>query len=85
MGDNMGTDKILLHFNILLQQNVTQFCQNPLIHQKRQNDTSRGNMNMDVSPKSGIYAIGRRPNFSASISYACEKKIKQKDPLKGAP
>ena len=32
---------------------------------------------MDVSPKSGNYAIGRTPNFSASISHNCEKAIKQ--------
>ena len=38
-----------LHFNILLQQNVTQFSQNPAIHQKRQNDVLPDNMNMDVS------------------------------------
>lgn len=63
----MGTDKILLHFNSLPQQNVTQFSQNPLIHQKRQNEVLRGNMNMNVSPKSGNYAIGRTPIFSASI------------------
>ena len=52
---------------------------------KRHNHVSRGNMNMDVSPKSGNYAIGRKPNFSASISHTCEKKIKQKEPLNGAP
>ena len=59
----MGTDKILLHFNSLPQQNVTQFSQNPLIHQKRQNEVLRGNMNMNVSPKSGNYAIGRTPIY----------------------
>ena len=63
----MGTYKILLHFNGLPQQSVTQFFQNPIIHQKRQNEVLRGNMNMNVSPKSGNYAIGRTPIFSASI------------------
>ena len=63
----MGTCKILLHFNGLPQQSVTQFFQNPIIHQKRQNEVLRGNMNMNVSPKSGNYAIGRTPIFSASI------------------
>ena len=29
---DMDTEKILLHFNFLLQQNVTQFSQNPPIH-----------------------------------------------------
>ena len=74
----MDTDKILLHFNILLQKNITQFSQNPPIHQKRQNDVLSCNMIMDVSPKSGNFDISRRPNFSASISHIFEKAIKQR-------
>ena len=62
----MDKDKILLHFNILPRQDVTQFSQNPLIHQKSQNDVLCGDVN--ISPKSGNYAIGRTRNFSASIS-----------------
>ena len=80
----MDTDKIILHFNILLCQNVTQLSQNPLIHQKRQNDLLCGNVNMDISPKSGNYPISYRPNFSASISHTCKKAIKRKEPLRGA-
>ena len=81
----MDTDKILLHFNILLRQNVTQFSQNPLTHQKRQYDVLCGNVNLDVSPKSGNYAIGRTPNFPESTSHTCKKPIKQKEPLGGVP
>ena len=77
---DMDTDKILLRFNILLQQNVTQFSQNPPIHEERQNDVSRCNVIIDVSPKSGNVDINRRPNFSASISHIFEKAIKQKEP-----
>ena len=40
---------------------------------------------MDVSPESGDYAFERTPNFSTSISYICEKAIKQKEPLRGVP
>ena len=40
----MDAYTILLHFNILLQQNISQFSQNPPIHQKRQNDVLRDNM-----------------------------------------
>ena len=58
-----------IHFNSLPKQSITQFFQNPLIHQKRQNEVLRGNMNMNVSPKSGNYAIGRTPIFSASIGF----------------
>ena len=83
--DMIWTHKILLHFTILLQQNIKQFSQNPPIYQKRQNDVLRGNLNMDVSSKSGNFDIGRRPYFSASISYIYEKAIKQKEPLRGAP
>ena len=61
----MDKDKILLHLNISPRQNVTQFSQNPLIHQKSQNDVLRGDVN--VSSNSGNYAIGRTRNFSASI------------------
>ena len=63
----MDKDKILLHFNILPQQNVTQLSQNPLIHQKSQNDILCGNVNMDFSPMSSNYAINHTQNFSASI------------------
>ena len=78
----MDADTILLYLNILLQQNVTQFSQNPPIHHKRRNDVLRDKMNMDVSCKSNNYTIGRTPNFSASISHICEKAIKQRKPLK---
>ena len=37
---------------------------------------------MDVSPKSGNYAIGRTPNFSASISHNCEKGVIEKCSVK---
>ena len=57
----MDIDKILLHFNILLRQNITQFSQNPPIHQKRHN-VLYGNVNMDISPKSGNYSIDHTPN-----------------------
>ena len=50
----MDTDKILPHFNVLLYQNVTQLFQNPLIHQKCQNDLLCGNVNMDISPNQVI-------------------------------
>ena len=40
-----------LHFNIFLLQNVTEFSQNPAIHQKRQNDVLPDNVNMNVSLK----------------------------------
>ena len=63
----MDKDKILLHFNILPQQNVTQLSQNPLIHQKSQNDILCGNVSTDFSPVSGNYAINHTQNFSASI------------------
>ena len=81
----MDTDKILLHFNILLRQNVTHFFQNPLIHQKHQNDVLCGNVHMDVSPKSGNHPIDHTLNFSASISHTCRKAIKQTEPLSGVP
>ena len=81
----MDADKNLLHFNVLMRQNVTQFSQNPLIHQKRQNNVLCGNKNMDVSPNPGNYAIGSTPNFSASISHTCQKAIEQKEPLRGVP
>ena len=55
------------------------------IHQKRQNDVLCGNRNMDVSPMSGNYAIGRTPNFSANISHTYENAIEQKEPLRGVP
>ena len=55
------------------------------IHQKRQNDVLRGNKNMDVSPMSGSYGIGRTPNFSANISHTYENAIEQKEPLRGVP
>ena len=73
----MVPNKILLHFNILLQQNVTQFSQNPSVQQKRQNDFYRDNINMHLSPKSGNYATGCIPTFSESISHSCEKAIKK--------
>ena len=50
---DIDTDKILLHFNILPQQNII-FSQNPPITQELQNDVLHGNMNMDASLKSGI-------------------------------
>ena len=46
----METDKILLRFHLLLQQNVIQFSQNPNTHQKRHNDVLRGIVDIDVSP-----------------------------------
>ena len=81
----MVPNKILLHFNILLPQNVTQFSQNPFVQQKRQNDFYRDNINMHLSPKSGNYAIGCTPTFSESISHNCEKAIKKSKPLRGVP
>ena len=75
----MGKDKILLHLNISPRQNVTKFSQNPLIHQKSQNDVLPGDVN--VFPKSGNYVIGRTRNFS----HICQKAIKQKEPLRGVP
>ena len=50
---DIDTDKILLHFNILPQQNII-FSQNPPITLKLQNKVLHGNMNMDASPKSSM-------------------------------
>ena len=72
-------------FNILLQRNVTPFSKNPPIHQTRQNDVLRDNMNTDVSFKSVNYAINGKPDFSVSIFYTCEKATKQKEPLRCVP
>ena len=46
---------------------MPQFSQNLLIHQKSENDVLCFNVNMDVRPMSGNYAISRTRNFSASI------------------
>ena len=58
-----------IRFYFLQQQNVTQFSENPLIHQKHENDVLCGNVNMEVSPTSGNYAISRIPNFSTIITH----------------
>ena len=52
-----------LHFNIFLQQNVTQFSQNPAIHQKRQNDVLPDNVNMDVSLKLEVLSENSYSSF----------------------
>ena len=66
------TDKILLHFNILPWQNVTQFAQNPVIRRKSQNDVLCGNVNMDVSLMSSNYAISQ---VSQKVfSHTCKKR-----------
>lgn len=53
----MDTCQILLHFNILLQQNVTQFSQNLPIHQKCQNDALHDSMNMNIFPLSQVIML----------------------------
>lgn len=53
----MDTCQILLHFNILLQQNVTQFSQNLPIHQKCQNDALHDNMNKNIFPLSQVIML----------------------------
>lgn len=53
----MDTCQILLHFNILLQQNVTQFSQNLPIQQKCQNDALHDNMNMNIFPLSQVIML----------------------------
>ena len=61
--DMIDTYKILLHFNVLLQQKVTQCFQNSTIHQKRLNYILRGNMNMDVSLKGTLMQNRKSPHI----------------------
>ena len=60
---------IPLHFNILLQKNVTQFSQNSLIHQKRQNDVLLFVTIWIWMFHVAKYATGRTTNFSACTSH----------------
>ena len=60
---------IPLHFNILLQKNVTQFSQNSLIHQKRENDVLLFVTIWIWMFHVAKYATGRTTNFSACTSH----------------
>ena len=69
----MGTDKILLDFNILLQQNVTQFSQNPLIHQKRQNDVCVA-ISIRTSPLNQVIMLSAVDRISQQVFHVPVKK-----------
>lgn len=82
----MDTNKILLHFNILLRQNITVFSKSTHSPKTCQNDVLYSNINTDISSMLGNYTISRIPNFPTSISHTCEKSnIKLKEPLRGVP
>ena len=71
----------ILNNNCFCYNKTSQFSQNPPVYQKHQNNVLHCNVIMDVSPESGSFEMGCRPNFSASISHICEEVIKQEEPL----